>query len=100
MMKITKRQLRRIIAEEKQKLLSEAPAGQYDRRIYEMFKEAILDTVYDVAVEQGMTDPDGMNIDGEAVQAASAALADAAREFYKEQGMQHDMPAVKIGRPR
>ena len=98
-MKITKRQLRRIIKEEKAKLLNEAPAGQYDRRIYEMFKEAILETVYDVAVEQGMTDPGGMNIDGEAVQAASAALADAAREFYKEQGMQYDMPKVKIGRP-
>ncbi len=97
-MKITKRQLRRIIREEKARLMKEAPAGQYDRRIYEMFKEAILETVYDVAVEQGMTDPDGMNIDGEAVQAASAALADAAREFYKEQGMGYDMPSVKIGR--
>jgi len=98
-MKITKKQLRRIIREEKARILKEAPAGQYDRRIYEMFKEAILETVYDVAVEQGMTDPDGMNIDGEAVQAASAALADAAREFYKEQGMQYDMPKVKIGQP-
>ncbi|MBG17632.1 MAG: hypothetical protein CMB77_04690 [Euryarchaeota archaeon] len=97
-MKITKRQLRRIIREEKARLMKEAPAGQYDQRMYEMFKEAILETVYDVAVEQGLTEPDGMNITAEAVQAASAALADAAREFYKEQGMKYDMPSVKIGR--
>ena len=99
-MKITKNQLRRIIREEKQKLLKEAPAGQYDRRLYEMFKEAISEVVYDVAIEQGMTTPDGMNIDAEAVQAAGAALADAAREFYREQGMKHDMPSVKIGKPQ
>ena len=80
--------------------MNEAPAGQYDRRLYEMFKEAISEVVYDVAVEQGMTTPDGMNIDAEAVQAAGAALTDAAREFYKEQGMKYDMPNVKIGRPR
>tara|TARA_B100001057_G_scaffold393840_1_gene402867 strand:+ start:1893 stop:2186 length:294 start_codon:yes stop_codon:yes gene_type:complete len=97
-MKITKNQLRRIIREEKQKLLKEAPAGQYDRRLYEMFKEAIIEVVYDVAVEQGLTTPDGMNIDAEAVRAGSAALADAAREFYKEQGMGYDMPSVKIGK--
>ena len=96
-MKITKRQLKRIIREEKARLMKEAPAGQYDRRLYEMFKEAISEVVYDVAVEQGMTTPDGMNIDAEAVQAAGAALADAAREFYKEQGMKYDMPRVKIG---
>ena len=99
-MKITKNQLRRIIREEKARLMNEAPAGQYDRRLYEIFKEAISEVVYDVAIEQGRTTKDGMNIDAEAVQAASAALADAAREFYKEQGMQHDMPAVKIGRPQ
>ena len=79
--------------------MREAPAGQYDRRIYDMFKEAIKEVVYDVAVEQGLTDEGGMHIDAEAVQAASAVLADAAREFYKEQGMQYDMPTVKIGRP-
>ena len=79
--------------------MKEAPAGQYDRRLYEIFKEAISEVVYDVAVEQGMTTPDGMNIDAEAVQAAGAALTDAAREFYKEQGMQYDMPRVKIGKP-
>ena len=98
-MKITKRQLRRIIREEKARILSEAPAGQYDRRLYELFKEAISEVVYDVAIEQGLYEPDGMNITADAVQAASAALADAAREFYKEQGMKHDMPSVKIGRP-
>ena len=96
-MKITKKQLRRIIREEKARLMKEAPAGQYDRRLYEIFKEAISEVVYDVAVEQGMTTPDGMNIDAEAVQAAGAALTDAAREFYKEQGMKYDMPRVKIG---
>jgi len=99
-MKITKNQLRRIIREEKQKLLKEAPAGQYDRRVYEMYKEAIKEVIYDIAVEQGLTEPDGMNITAEAVQAASAALADAAREFYREQGMKHDMPSVKIGKPQ
>ena len=79
--------------------MKEAPAGQYDRRLYEMFKEGIMEVVYDIAVEQELTEPDGMNITAEAVQAASAALSDAAREFYKEQGMKHDMPAVQIGRP-
>ena len=98
-MKITKNQLRRIIREEKARLLKEAPAGQYDRRLYELFKEAIKEVVYDVAIEQGMTTPDGMQIDSEAIQAAGAALSDAAREFYKEQGMKPDMPSVKIGRP-
>ena len=97
-MKITKRQLRRIIREEKNRLMNEAPAGQYDQRIYEMFKEGIMEVVYDIAVEQGLTEPDGMNITAEAVQAASAALSDAAREFYKEQGMKYDMPSVKIGK--
>ena len=77
--------------------MKEAPAGQYDRRLYDMFKEAIKEVVYDVSIEQGMTTSDGMHIDGVAVQAASAALADVAREFYKEQGMQYDMPKVKIG---
>ncbi len=96
-MKITKNQLRRIIREEKARLMKEAPACKYDRRLYEIFKEAISEVVYDVAVEQGMTTPDGMNIDAEAVQAAGAALTDAAREFYKEQGMKYDMPRVKIG---
>ena len=86
-MKITKRQLRRIIREEKQKLLKEAPAGQYDQRLYEMFKEAIKEVVYEVAVEQGLTEPDGMNITVEAVQAAMVALSDAAREFSREQGL-------------
>ena len=98
-MKITKRQLKRIIREEKARILSEAPAGQYDRKLYELFKEAISEVVYDVAIEQGLYEPDGMNITADAVQAASAALTDAAREFYKEQGMKHDMPSVKIGRP-
>ena len=98
-MKITKRQLRRIIREEKARILSEAPAGQYDRKLYELFKEAISEVVYDVAIEQGLYEPDGMNITADAVQAASAALTDAAREFYKEQGMKYDMPSVKIGRP-
>ena len=63
-------------------------------------KEAISEVIYDVAVEEGLTEPDGMNITAEAVQAASAALVDAAREFYKEQGMQYDMPRVKIGKPQ
>jgi len=86
-MKITKRQLRRIIKEERAKLLKEAPAGQYDQRLYEMFKEAIKEVVYDVAAEQGLTEPDGMNVTVEAVQAAMAALSDSAREFSREQGL-------------
>ena len=53
--------------------MKEAPAGQYDPRIYEMFKDAIKEVIYEVAVEQGLTEPSGMNITAEAVQAASAA---------------------------
>ena len=98
-MKITKRQLRRIIQEEKARLMKEAPAGQYDRGLYEMFKEAIKEVVYEVAINEGFVEENGMQISAEAVQAASAALSDAAREFYKEQGMEYDMPSVKIGRP-
>ena len=99
-MKITKNQLRRIIKEEKEKLLKEALAGQYDRVLYEKFKEAIKEVVYEVAIDEGFVEPNGMNITAVAIQAASAALSDAAREFYKEQGMEHDMPSVKIGRPQ
>ena len=98
-MKITKNQLRRIIREEKQKLLKEAPAGQYDRILYEKLKEAIKEVVYEVAIDEGFVESSGMNITTEAIQAAGAALSDAAREFYKEQGMKHDMPSVKIGKP-
>ena len=99
-MKITKRQLRRIIREEKARIMSEAPAGQYDRRLYEELKAAINEVIYAVAIDEGFVEPDGMNITAEAVHAANAALADAAKEFYKEQGMKHDMPSVKIGRPQ
>tara|TARA_E500000331_G_C17149318_1_gene666488 strand:+ start:115 stop:411 length:297 start_codon:yes stop_codon:yes gene_type:complete len=98
-MKITKRQLRKIIQEEKARLMNEAPAGQYDRRLYEEIKAAIKEAVYEVAIDEGFAEPNGMNITAEAVQAASAALADAAREFYKEQAMGYDMPKVKIGQP-
>jgi len=98
-MKITKRQLRRIIREEKSRLVKEAPAGQYDRRLYEELKAAIKEVVYEVAIDEGFVEENGMNITVEAIQAASAALADAAREFYKEQGMKYDMPRVKIGKP-
>ena len=100
-MKITKRQLRRIIREEKARLLKEAPAGQHDQRLASMFQEAIIETVYDVAVEQGLYEPDGeggQNLTQEAIMAAAAALSDAAREFYSDKAMKHDMPAVKIGR--
>ena len=99
-MKITKNQLRRIIREEKARLMKEAPAGQYDRALYEELKAAIKEVVYEVAIDKGFVESGGMNITAEAIQAAGAALSDAAREFYKEQGMKHDMPAVKIGRPR
>lgn len=98
-MKITKRQLRRIIREEKAKLLKEAPAGQYDRALYEEIKSAVSEVAYQIAIDAGHVEPDGMNITAEAVQAVAAALTDAAREFYKEQGMKYDMPRVKIGRP-
>ena len=80
--------------------MSEAPAGQYDRRLYEVLKAAIKEVVYEVAIDEGFVEPDGMNITADAIQAAGAALSDAAREFYKEQGMKHDMPSVKIGRPQ
>jgi len=98
-MKITKRQLRRIIREERARLMKEAPAGQYNQKLYAELKAAIKEVVYEVAIDEGFVEPDGMNITVEAIQAAGAALSDAAREFYKEQGMKHDMPSVKIGRP-
>ena len=98
-MKITKTQLRRIIREEKARLMKEAPAGQYDQKLYELFKEAIKEVVYEVAIDEGFVEESGMNITAEAIQAAGAALSDAAREFYKEQGMKYNMPSVKIGRP-
>ena len=100
-MKITKNQLRRIIREEKARLLKEAPAGQYDQRMADMFKEAIIETVYDIAIEQGLHEPDGdggSTLTQEAIMAAAAALSDAARDFYKGKAMEHDMPRVKIGR--
>tara|TARA_A200000159_G_C7318605_1_gene337803 strand:- start:99 stop:398 length:300 start_codon:yes stop_codon:yes gene_type:complete len=99
-MKITKKQLRRIIKEEKARLLKEAPAGQYDQKLYNLFKEAVKEVIYDVAIDEEEYEPGGMNITAKAIQAAGAALSDAAREFYKEQGMKHDMPSVKIGRPQ
>ena len=89
-MKITKRQLRRINREEKAKLLKEAPAGQYNQELYEDLKAAIKEVVYEVAIDEGFVEPDGQNITVEAIQAAGAALSDAAREFYREQGMQHE----------
>ena len=67
--------------------------------LYAKLKAAIKEVVYEVSIDEGFVEPDGMNITADAVQAASAALADAAREFYKEQGLKHDMPSVKIGRP-
>ena len=85
-MKITKNQLRRIIREEKQKLLKEAPAGQYDRGLYEELKVAINEAVYDVIIEMGFLDKAVMDITPEAVQAATAALTDVARELDKNQG--------------
>ena len=97
-MKITKRQLRRIIREERARLLKEAPAGQYDRDLYEEIKSAVSEVAYQVAIDAGHVEPDGMNITPDGVQAVAAALSDAAREFYKEQGMKYDMPSVKIGR--
>jgi hypothetical protein len=96
-MRITKRQLRRIIKEEKQKLLREAPAGQYDRALYEKIKSAVSELVYQITIDEGEVEPGGMHITEKGVQAASAALSDAAREFYKEQGMKYDMPTVNIG---
>ena len=49
-MKITKKQLRRIIKEEKARLLKEAPAGQYDQKLYNLFKEAVKEVIYDVFI--------------------------------------------------
>ena len=81
--------------------MKEAPAGQYDQRTADMFREAIIETVYDVAVEQGLYEPDGdggSTLTQEAIMAAAAALSDAARDFYKGKAMEYDMPRVKIGR--
>ena len=82
-MKITKRQLRRIIKEEKAKILKEQdlPPSQ----VVTMIEEAILETVYDIVAENDLSD--GMQVPAETVQAIADGLRKAANTFTKEQGL-------------
>ncbi len=78
-MKITKRQLRRIIKEEKAKLLREAPAGQIDQELYDGFYSAVTKLVYDEALYTGLdlTLPEVANT-------VSAALTQLGRDIVKD----------------
>ena len=73
-MKITKRQLRRIIKEEKRKVLNEQASVSPDE-----VRIAVLDTVYDIMFNL----PD----DDETKQAIAAGIMDAADTFMKDEGL-------------
>ena len=85
-MKITKTQLRRIIREEKVKILKEQdvnplPPGQ----VTTMIEDAILEAVYDIVAENDFSD--GMQVPAETVHAIADGLRKAANTFTKEQGL-------------
>ncbi len=82
-MKITKRQLRRIIKEEKAKLLKEQDMPT--SMIVTMVEEADLESVYDIVAENNLSD--GMEVPAEIVHAIADGLRKAANTFTKEQGL-------------
>ena len=82
-MKITKRQLRRIIKEEKAKLLKEQDMPT--SMIASVVEEAVLEIVYDIVADNELSD--GMQVRADAVQAIAQGLRDAADAFTKEQGL-------------
>ena len=85
-MKITKRQLRRIIQEEKAKLIEEQNVNPLrPHRIEALIKEAVMETVYDIVAENDLSD--GMQIPVDTVQAIAQALRVAADEFTSQQGL-------------
>lgn len=82
-MKITKRQLRRIIKEEKAKLLKEQ--SMTAPQVVTMIEEAVLESVYDIVAENDLSD--GMQVPDEIVHAIADGLRRAANTFTKEQGL-------------
>ena len=73
-MKVTKRQLRRIIKEEKQKVLNEQASVSP-----EAVEEAVLNTVYEIMF--------ATTWDDEIKQAIAAGIMNAADTFMKDQGL-------------
>ena len=82
-MKITKRQLRRIIKEEKSKLLKEQDMPT--SMIASMIEEAILETVYDIVADNDLSD--GMQVPEDVGQAIVQGLRNAADSFTQEQSL-------------
>jgi len=79
-LKITKRQLRRIIKEERAKLLKEAPAGQYDQAIANMITEGVMEVVYDIVAENDLG-RGSIELDEVTVESIAAGLKEAARQW-------------------
>ena len=85
-MKITKRQLRRIIKEEKAKILKEQDVNPVPpNQVETMIQEAILETVYDIVAENDLSD--GMQVPADIGQAIAQGLRNAADSFLQEQGL-------------
>ena len=82
-MKITKHQLRRIIKEEKAKLLKEQAMAA--PQVAAMIEEAILETVYDMVADNDLSD--GMQVPADTGQAIAQGLRNAADSFLQEQGL-------------
>ena len=82
-MKITKKQLRRIIKEEKQKLLKEQDMNA--PQVMAMIEEAILENVYDIIAEYDLSD--GMQVPNDIGQAIVQGLRNASDSFTQEQGL-------------
>ena len=82
-MKITKRQLRRIIKEEKAKILKEQDANP--SQVATMIEEAILESVYDIVADNDLSD--GMQVPTDIGQAIAQGLRNAADTFLQEQGL-------------
>jgi len=82
-MKITKHQLRRIIKEEKAKLLKEQAMAA--PQVAAMIEEAILETVYDMVADNDLSD--GMQVPADIGQAIAQGLRNAADSFLQEQGL-------------
>ena len=82
-MKITKKQLRRIIKEEKAKILKEQDMNP--PQVMEMIEEAILESVYDIIADNDLSD--GMQVPDDIGQAIVQGLRNAADSFTQEQGL-------------
>jgi len=82
-LKITKSKLRRIIKEEKAKLLKEQAMAA--PQVAAMIEEAILETVYDIVADNELSD--GMQVPADIGQAIAQGLRNAADSFLQEQGL-------------